>query len=534
MPSNSRVTQVFHKPGFKQMIDKLVDAITHLTDPSRVLFLGRDEETTVWDAAIAELIDLESGQVIGLRPRETANGSIPRTLSSEADCHHATECVRNAVKGFKSIDSDEIPAGMPLNHVVIHEGDDKFLDQFLKACPKVHVWEVMCHYPDDKPGLRPRPSALELEGYDLTPRNENEYGVPRIPPEAMYGRAATLAKSIQTPLGYAYPAILACIAGCGVTPSHSIRSNLYVANLGPVHSGKSVTSKRAPKLFDMAPRIIDKNLSSDRGLLAAFPLSEEILPYLLNQDEFRSLLLKGQILNSTLFSVLCTLFDHDYAGTADKAGTSECYVTLSILGNLAIKKPAEFSSLFSFETAGGLYDRFIFGVPDPEPYEYTDLLMEQEDFNPTMPKVPGTVFEKVNAWGRGNDGRGRLKEIALRVAYLTAAANRDESISDECLNAAIKFMEWQEKIREGYQPAKGSTDSENCIATILDAFEKEPKRVWKWRDLCRKENLNRRFPRCLHSVKTLLTKGDDAEIGYDPETKTYYLKQQENQNVDSE
>jgi hypothetical protein len=265
----------------------------HPTDPSRVLFLGRPEETIAWNKAIEDLIDVEPGQVMALAPRETANGPIPRTLGSESDCKLVVDGVRNAAKGFK-IDSNEIPAGLPLNHVVIHEGDSKCLPQFLNQCPSVHVWIVMCYLPDDTPGLKSI-SVLEYLGYDTTQKEAEELVIPSIPEDAMYGRAARDAKWLKTPLGYAYPAVLAAACGYGIKPSNSIRTNLYVALIGDVGTGKSVTSDRVAKEMygdglGTPEWVEESTLSSDRGLFKAFFSSADEdagKARLLLQDEFR-------------------------------------------------------------------------------------------------------------------------------------------------------------------------------------------------------------------------------------------------------
>jgi hypothetical protein len=538
MSSNNRITLVYQTHKSKKLELGLSEVLDQDTEPSRILILNPD--CTIHREGIESVTGTTyDGQLLFLADRETKNGAIPRTLGSEPDYRIIRDTIKNAEKGFKHIDSAEIPAGLPINHLVIYEGDDRCLPQFLNSCPHVHVWIVMDPTNDEKVGLHSM-SVLEYLGYDTTQKEAEELEVPGIPENAMYGRAARDAKWLKTPLGYAYPAVLAAACGYGIKPSNSIRTNLYVALIGDVGTGKSVTSDRAAKeLYGDGlgtPEWVEEStLSSDRGLFKAFASTVEEdagQSRLLLQDEFRELLQKGQIQNSTLISVLCKLWNNNVAGVADKQEHSRMNLSLSILGNVKCKNTSEFSEVFSFDTAHGLYDRCLFGVPGSDSWEYTALHLEPASFDPTSPALRSDAYERVNGWGRGIDGRRRLKEMVLRVAYITAAMNQDSEVSDECLDAAFRFMEWQEKIRAVFAPAKGSNEYENCMHTILDAFEKQE--TWKWRDLCRKYNLLRKFPRSLKSVRSLLTSGQDAEIGYDPNEKLYFKKKQENQNDDAE
>ena len=536
MSSNPQITLAYKKFGYSRLIRKLTDVLDEVSEPSRILIL--DSSETITRETIEAEVEVHDGELVFLKHRETKNGSIPRTLASEPDYRVILDTVRNAAKGFKHIDCDEIPAGLPIHHVVIYAGDCKCLPQFLNSCPDVHVWIVVDPFDDSKEGLVSM-SALELMGYDTTQKEAEELVIPSIPENAMYGRAERDAKWLKTPIGYAYPAVLAAACGYGIKPSNSIRTNLYVALIGDVGTGKSVTSDRVAKeLYGDGlgtPEWVEEStLSSDRGLFKAFfSTADEDAgkARLLLQDEFRELLQKGQIQNSTLISVLCKLWNNNVAGVADKQEHSRMDLNLSILGNVKCKNTSEFSEVFSFDTAHGLYDRCLFGVPGIESWEFTALHLEPASFEPTSPALRADAYEKVNSWGRGIEGRRRLKEMVLRVAYITAAMNQDLEVSDECLDAAFRFMEWQEKIRAVFAPAKGSNEYENCMHTILDAFEKQE--TWRWRDLCRKYNLLRKFPRSLKSVRSLLTSGLDAEIGYDPNEKLYYKKKQENQNDDS-
>lgn len=156
-----------------------------------------------------------------------------------------------------------------------------------------------------------------------------EGGIPEIPPEALYEKVAEVAKLIETPMGFAYPAVLTAACGYGIEASGGIRPTLFTSLLGAVGSGKSVTAERTVDLFlpnvgfdgEKGDLIIDpRNLrdvpASDQGLFRI--LSEaKGQPRLLNMDEGRAMLLKAKIDGSSLAPVLCQLFNLNYAGGAD-------------------------------------------------------------------------------------------------------------------------------------------------------------------------------------------------------------------------
>jgi hypothetical protein len=364
--------------------------------------------------------------------------------------------------------------------------------------------------------------------------NLGEVDLTSIPEDAMYGIAKEWAKSIKSPISCAYVAVLAAICGKGIEPSGNIRTNLYVATLGDVGTGKSVASKRATELFsgnvdqEFKGRIVTDTIASDRGLLFRFQNTQKEdagQSFLLLQDELRELMSKGAILNSTLISLLCKLYYEDRAGNAVSKQHDFVNLRLSILGNVKVKTPAEFSEVFGSGTAHGFYDRCLFGIAS-EPWEFTPWEVIEAEFNPSKPFVPESAYKIVNEWARGKKSRTRLKEIALRVAFVTAAVNRDQSVTAEALDAAIKLMEWQETIREVYTPAKGADAYEECVNAILDLFEKDPSQAWKWRDLDRKLHLTRKYARVIKTIRNLLTIGEDSKLGFDAETKMYYLKKE--------
>jgi hypothetical protein len=355
-----------------------------------------------------------------------------------------------------------------------------------------------------------------------------------MPESVMYGRAGELARTLQAPLGWAYTAVLTLCAGIGVrmapTSGEAVRPTLYTALVGAAGDGKSRTINRARKTLELAiPRASQHfkmtTPGSDRGLYRMFevadedggsvpPLPGDAKSWVLVQDEIRDMLAKIKIKGSSLAPTLCSLYYQDTAGSADKSGDHTITVRLSILGALKAADDEEFTDSFGSATCAGLYDRFIF-CPGPRDWQWDDqwqvplpecLGVSEEDDLPAPEhlahpvEVPAATYGTVDEWrksaGEGHR-RGRIGEIALRVAVITAAVNGDREVGTECLAAALRFAEWQERVRAYYAPSEAQNIDAVVSHTIMEALEawdkEHPNRFARFRDLARKHNWHRKY-----------------------------------------
>jgi hypothetical protein len=334
--------------------------------------------------------------------------------------------------------------------------------------------------------IRIAPGTQVPDDVDLSAPDEVIGEIPEIPTNAMYGKLGEIAVLTNTPSGFAYPAAIAAASGIGIAQKGYIRPTTYVALIGPVGSGKSVTRERMHGAFrtnthfdDQAhSHIISRIPASDQGFFKAFKDANGS-SRLLSIDEFRYMLSKTSIEhNSTLSNVMNTLWSADEAGSVTKTTDGSVNVKLSILGGLTIKHASEFADVFSFDTAHGLYDRFIFGHAGSG-WQFKPSDLKPVDLNVVTPlELPHGLIERTNAWRNAKpDSRARLGEIAMRVAYIASAVNDDSTITNESIDAAFAFVEWQEQIRSVYRPAQGKNEWDECMSTVLDAFEKAPGRA---------------------------------------------------------
>jgi len=297
----------------------------------------------------------------------------------------------------------------------------------------------------------------------------------------MYGKLEEIAlKHPRLQLGWLYPSLLAVASTLNIEDEdHNVRSNMYVTNLGDVGYGKTVcadTAVRAIFIPGSEMAIMEETPSSDRGL-ANMLGDKDTTSRLLLSDEFRAVMQKCAIQGSALPQVFCQLWSKDKAGVADKKGMQTCYAKLSILGNIACKDPSEFAKLFGSNTVSGMADRFLFGFSTTF-VKYRPPTVRCEIFDNLKPvRIPEWIWDAKDEWAEQNpEGRRRLTEHALRIALVTAAVNGDREITKGGFEAALRFMEWQERIREIYRPGLAETKEAEAYESVYSALWEQRKK----------------------------------------------------------
>jgi hypothetical protein len=349
-----------------------------------------------------------------------------------------------------------------------------------------------------------------------------EDATPPFPEDALYGWCGYRAKELGTPIGYNYPAMLA-VASLMCPSVSGTRSSLYVANIGPIGSAKTEAINRARKTiaWENDKMIVDGVPGSDRGLYKLLADTGESC--LLVCDELINLMSKLKIEGSTLSAVLNTLWNHDKAGGATKQGVEQIEVKLSIVGGLVCNDPVDFQKVFGKTTTQGLTRRFIFGAtnetdwcympklisPDPQPMSYSV-------------SIPDWCWGELHNWGKQTQGRQQMKEPAMRIALVTSFANHDEAITPESMQAALRFMEWQEAIRAIYKPGEAETMEAEIESIIMNVLEKVGIEVKvNWQRLYRNKHLDRKGNNLVNRVRDGLVK--EGRIGFDKQTKDVWL-----------
>lgn len=302
---------------------------------------------------------------------------------------------------------------------------------------------------------------------------------------AMYGKLKAMAKRLpRLPEGWLYPSMLAVASTLRIRDTRgNVHSNAYVALLGDVGLGKSACMEAARlslPLPDSDGTIVEEVPSSDRGLANVLSEERPVPPatapsVLLMLDEGSALMAKGAIQGSALTQMMNQLWSKENAGVTDKKGRAPCYGKLSMLINLTCKDPSEFAALFGSATVKGLYDRLLFGYasehvkyrpPDPKP----------EIIAPEPVGIPDWVWEAKDNWMGDIPERRRLGEHVLRIALVTAAVNGDQEVTKECFEAALRFMEWQQRLRAVYRPGLAETKEAECYEAVYAALRERHKK----------------------------------------------------------
>lgn len=399
----------------------------------------------------------------------------------------------------------------------------------------------------------------------------------QMPENAMYGFAMEVARATDGPLAFAYVAALTMYAGMGVRchkDGEQIIPRLFAALMADRGFGKSRIFDRLDQMMPgtFKYHLVTTTPVSAPSLAQLFAPAKDELPITapeyvtpsvcLRLDELREMMANMAIQGSGVqfSSAFCTLFYKESAGTADKRSLRDYKVKLSILGALYAPNPVEFRRSFGSTTLGGLYDRFLF-VPPPPACEWSDFWTPPNfyDINPFSKepeRQPPLTFDVeitkeallmkkewvdaaplvVNAFGDEpkKADRMRLGEIALRIAAISAAINGDKNTSRACMQAALNFMTWQEKVRKVYKPGEGVTMDDECAQEIEEAFKaaqdgKPGDYYLRWRDIATQHHWYRKHIACLRRVRDSLIDGGLLEykvVGEDQHGNPKYDKRQ--------
>lgn len=332
--------------------------------------------------------------------------------------------------------------------------------------------------------------SLELpkEHVNILPPQSPQNGALDLPEDATYGWAKQHADTLHAPRGWAYVSTLTAFASQGInestTDAWSVRPTLYSILLGRVGEGKSVMIDRALGSLTLAPNSLKSIIpASDKGLQKIFPAPEapeadlmNTPTVLLHSDEAIITFKKIAIGGSTLAPTFCTLYYKDEAGSADKTGEYKISVRLNMLGAVPCDSVEDFTAVFGAELLAGLYSRMII-CPGPEEDWRWDRRWRPNSVQriPTKVIFPDFAHAACDAWEAAGKAlglrRGRLADIARRVALISASANGDKTITPECITAALKFAEWQEKVKDIYRPSTALNKEAECANAILDTIK---------------------------------------------------------------
>jgi hypothetical protein len=243
------------------------------------------------------------------------------------------------------------------------------------------------------------------------------------------------------------------------------------------------------------------NPASDRGLLRIIGgkvlkqrgKEPEHIPgptkKLFHLEELNFMLAKAKVDNSTLAPLLCALWDKDEAGSSVKEGAQDCVCRVSMVGGLPFESPSDISAIFGAASQFGLFSRFVLGYSATRfKYRFTKngkrhvwkpqrvgmvLQVAHTDVTVTdLSDAAAALFDSTaEAWEDMRwDASGRVRQNAVRFAVLSSAANGEAIVSEACMRAALRFAEWQIRLRRTFLVVPSQNPYAELEAKIVAAW----------------------------------------------------------------
>jgi len=341
-------------------------------------------------------------------------------------------------------------------------------------------------------GVKPKGKILTMEEYLGTEPAP-------IPATAMYGKMKVWAEQTDLPLSVSYLAVLTAYSAIPKQDEMlGCRINLYGTLLMPVGWGKNLTLTRSAKVLNMVGGLDyqDCTIGGDGGLWQALGDKKEgrskdatIIKgprkILLNPAEFGATLENTRIDGSTLSQHLCNLWDKSSITLPTREGVREINCRPSILGALPIDAEAleQFSRYFAEEASHGLYSRFLFGFSkekiDTRWAERWQMRVPDDGtLDGLVPELPST--KSPLGWEESaenfyssivlpDDGDGRGLYNLKRIAILTAAANQDEYVTLDAVQAAWFFMLWQAQLKRSFRVGQSQKTTGGELSGLIMA-----------------------------------------------------------------
>jgi hypothetical protein len=164
--------------------------------------------------------------------------------------------------------------------------------------------------------------------------------------------------------------------------------------------------------------------------------------------------------------------------------TASFNCTLSILGGMVEDK---FQDLFNAGTAGGLYDRFLFGqCPGGHRHDYFPFEGARKSHSAWPTVIHPDVWRVKSTWIKEEpELNPRVAEIAIRAATVCRAFNGDRLLTPDLLGPARELARYQTNIRRILKPNTGENFEARLAYKFLDYLDRYAGRYVSRRDMFR-------------------------------------------------
>ena len=314
------------------------------------------------------------------------------------------------------------------------------------------------------------------------------------------------------PRAYAWPALLAVASALIDHPHPNIRTNLYVALVGPVHSGKTQAIQHAINILGVEPPVLMDLLSGSAEQLVRKAKDAAGNPRLFSPDELGHLFDKMRIERSSYPYVLSKAF---YADKFEVLmGQKECATfdcVLSIVGGMVEER---FQDLFNAATTGGLYDRFLFGqCPGNHCYDYFPFEGSRETTFPVAVSIDPSVWRAKTEWAVDDpELNPRVAEIAIPAATVCASFSGAKSLHPAMLGPARELARYQTNIRRVLRPNPGENFEGRLAHKFLDYLSRHGGRFVSRRQMFRDTRAYDLGPSIADRALSILHANGEVEI----------------------
>ncbi|MGC2283673.1 MAG: hypothetical protein WA542_00350 [Candidatus Acidiferrum sp.] len=321
------------------------------------------------------------------------------------------------------------------------------------------------------------PACVLNEGHNKDLReNPCEIYLRDMPDTVLDGRLGEICqrRMHHFPISYSWPALLAVASTLITERQDKLKTNLYSALVGPVHSGKSQAIDFATNILGLErPQLMDTIAGSAEALIRE-TAGAAGNPRLFSPDELGHTLEKLQIEHSSFSYVLNSAFyKTNFRVLMGKKQTVQFDCCLSILGGLVEER---FADLFNASATAGLYDRFLFGLcPGNFHFEYRPYEGLAEITNMVPVTIHPFVWDAKLAWEK-NDPKSssRLFEISIRAATNCASLNGNKVLKVEHLKPHFELSKYQNRIRAILKPNPGENFEGQLAHKFLTYLERNP------------------------------------------------------------
>jgi Domain of unknown function (DUF3854) len=275
------------------------------------------------------------------------------------------------------------------------------------------------------------------------------------------------------PRAYSYLSILTH-ASTLIHDRGDTRTNIFGVKVGPVGTAKTECDSWAANLLGIpASNIVSAYCGSGEQFVHLF--SDACgNPRLYAPDELAHTLLKMGIDRSSFALIFNRAWSQDrFVVTMSRFSPSnppifDCHLSLS--GGIVSDV---FEDLFAANTIAGFYDRILFGhCPTGWLYDYRgafpDSLRSTRFKTVRAPRIAPNVWDEVSDWRKQDPSLGRIIEIGLRAAVISASFDGKTTLNASDLQPARAMVSYQKRIRDVLRPNRGVTVEGKITDSILN------------------------------------------------------------------